>query len=670
MNQVATPRPDVDILRQPRSDVLETTDIGRFAKYVSARFTTEFTDYQSMWQWSVSNLEDFWSAVWDYYGIRSSTPPEKVMGKATMPGAEWFRGARLNYAEHLLNHDLAPRDTALIGYSQTRDPDTLTWEQLREAVARTQAGLQRLGVQKGDRVVAYLPNITETVIAYIATIGLGAIWASCAPEFGARSVIDRFAQLEPKVLLTISGYNYGDKAIDRRGEVDELRLAIPSLEHVVEVPYGPHPIASCLRWEDLLSEVGDLVFEQLPFDHPMCVLFSSGTTGLPKAIVHGHGGLLLEHTRTMGLTFDLRPSDRFMWFTTTAWMMWNIVVSSLLRRGTAVLFDGNPMHPGLDHQFALASQTDAAVFGTSPSYLMACRKAGLTPKTHWQFDKLRQIGVTGAPLPAAGFDWVYDSFDEDILLNSVSGGTDVCGVLVGGSPWQPVVRGEISGPPLGVDAVALDDSGAVVVDQLGELCIRQPMPSMPLYFWNDGDGERYRRSYFDASPGVWRHGDWIMFRTQGSCVIAGRSDSTLNRGGVRLGTSEFYKLVEDGDFVDISDSLVVHLEDTEGGPGQLVLFVVHRPECDVHELRTELRATLRSQLSPRHVPDAIISIYTLPRTMTGKKLEAPIKKILKGAPPNSVVNPGAITDAAALNRLATYEPPKGQWHDAIIAETV
>ncbi len=514
-------------------------------------------------------------------------------------------------------------------------------------MARARAGLLRLGVGPGDRVVAYLPNIPETVVAFLATASLGAVWASCAPEFGARSVVDRFAQVEPTVLLTVAGYRYGTKDVDRRAEVAAVRAGLPTLRHVVHVPYGAGELPDALGWAELLAEPGDLVVDPLPFAHPLCVLFSSGTTGRPKAIVHGHGGILLEHLKNHGLSWDLRAGDRILWFSTTAWMMWNALVSGLLVGASIVLIDGNPLHPDLDWQWRLAEETGATLMGASPGYLMACRKEGLEPAREHDLSRLRQIGAAGSPLPAEGYRWVTEQFGSDVLLNVGSGGTDVCSGIVQGSPLQPVWAGEISGPCLGVAAAAYDDKGREVVGELGELVITQPMPSMPVGFWGDTDGLRYRDTYFDAYPGIWRHGDWVRFSPEGSCIVAGRSDATLNRGGVRLGTAEFYRVVEE--LPEVEDSLVVHLEDPAGGNGELLLFVVLRDGAELDDaLRARIAGELRGALSPRHVPDRVVAVPAVPRNRTGKKLELPAKKILLGAAPDAVASRDVLADPASL----------------------
>ena len=641
-----------ELLRPVASDVGATTEIGRFLTWLERERGLTFASYEELHRWSVDDLEGFWSAVWEHFAVRGHSPYDAVLGRREMPGAEWFPGATLNYAEHALglldNPDQDADETAVLGYSQTRDRVELTWGQLRDQVARARAGLQRLGVGRGDRVVAYLPNIPETLVAFLATASLGAIWASCAPEFGARSVVDRFGQVEPKILLAVAGYGYGSKDVDRREQVAEIREGLPTVEHVVHVPYGANTLPDAVSWDALVGEPGELAFEPVPFAHPLAVLFSSGTTGKPKAIIHGHGGILLEHLKNHALSWDLGPGDRILWFSTTAWMMWNALVSALLVRASIVMIDGNPLHPDIRWQWRLAEETGATLMGASPGFLMACRKEGVEPAKEFDLSRLRQIGAAGSPLPPEGYRWVAEQFGPDVLLNVGSGGTDICSGIVQGSPLQPVWAGEISGPCLGIDAKAFDDKGEQVVGELGELVITAPLPSMPVGFWGDPDGTRYRDTYFDVYPGVWRHGDWVRFSEVGSAIIAGRSDATLNRGGVRLGTAEFYRVVEE--LPEIADSLVVHLEDPAGGNGQLLLFV--RPADGVElddALRRRISTTLRTELSPRHIPDRIAAVPVIPHNRTGKKLELPVKKILLGAAPDEVASRDVLADPTALD---------------------
>jgi len=632
-----------EVLWAPPPDVRERTAIGAYLAWLRDAHGRDFETYDELWRWSVTDLDGFWSSIWEWFGIRAHTQPERALGELALPGAVWFPGATLNFAEHMVGAEEDADEVAVVARSQTRDPFELTFGELREQVARARAGLRRLGVGPGDRVVAYLPNIPETLVAFLATASLGAIWATCPPEFGVRSVVDRLGQLEPKLLLAVAGYGWGDRHIDRRDEVAAIRRRLPSVEQVVEVPYPDAGLQDALPWDGLLAEPAPLAFDPVPFAHPLFVLFSSGTTGLPKAIVHGHGGILVEHLKNHALSWDLRRGDRLQWFTTTAWMMWNALVSTLLVRASIVMIDGNPGWPDLGYQWRLAEETRATMLGLSPAFIMGCRKEGLQPGRDYDLSALRTVGAAGSPLPLEGFGWVYAQVGDDVHFNFGSGGTDICTGIVQGNPLLPVYAGEMSGRCLGVAAAAFDDRGEPVVGRLGELVITEPMPSMPVGFWNDPGDVRYHAAYFDEFPGVWRHGDWIVFTERGSSVVTGRSDATLNRGGVRLGTGEFYAAVEELD--EVLDSVVVHLEDRD----ELVLFVVLRVGVELHdELRRRIATTLRAALSPRHVPDTILAVPEIPRTLTGKKLELPIKRILTGTPAAEVVSPDALASPDAI----------------------
>ena len=655
-----TPEPPA-ILWEPPADVRHRSRLGHYLRWLEEHRGLTFADYHALWQWSVTDLDAFWTTIWEYFDVGppvvpASTPaPTPALAERAMPGARWFPTATLNYAAHMLREAGADESMAILARSQSRGPVDLTAGELRRQVARARIGLVRLGVGRGDRVVAYLPNIPETLVAFLATASLGAVWASCAPEFGTRSVLDRFSQIDPKVLLAVDGYRYGTKPIDRSAEVAAIRDGLPGLGATVAVPYldpdgGAAGITGARPWEELLAEDGPLAFEPLPFDHPLYVLYSSGTTGLPKPIVHGHGGVLLEHLKQLALSLDLGPGDRFFWFSTTGWMMWNLLISALAVGSALVLFDGDPGSPDLSRLWRLAEETGATFYGGSAPFFMACRKAGLEPAKIADLSRVRGVGSTGAPLPPEGFRWIYEAVTTDALLNSVSGGTDVCSAFVGACPMLPVWEGRISGRALGAKVEAFDPDGRPVVGEQGELVITEPMPSMPVGFWGDDDGSRYRAAYFEDFPGVWRHGDWIVFEEDGSCVISGRSDSTLNRGGVRLGTSEFYSVVEA--FPEVADSLVVHLEDRSGdgtGMGELLLFVVPAEGAGVDDdLKTRIAAELRRSLSPRHVPDAIHEVSGIPRTLSGKKLEVPVKRILTGTPTDVAASRGALANPDSL----------------------
>jgi acetoacetyl-CoA synthetase len=645
------------VLWTPPPDVRETTEVGRYLAWLQDERGLAFPGYDELWRWSVDDLAGFWSSIWEFFEVKAHAPYSTVLASDAMPGATWFPGARLNFAEHLVGGDDLEL-VAIVSHSQTRDPTELSFGDFREQVARARAGLVRLGVGPGDRVVAYLPNIPETLVAFAATASLGAVWASCAPELGTRSVVDRLVQLEPAVLLTVGGYGFRDRSVDRREEVATIRAALPTLRHVVHVPYGDHVVSDALSWDELLAETGPLQFEPVAFDHPLFVLFSSGTTGRPKAIVHGHGGILLENLKAHAFSWDLKPGGRLLWFSTTSWMMWNALVAALLVRSSIVMLDGDPIWPDAGWQWRVAEETRPTFMGASPAFLMACRKAGLEPGREHDLSSIRGFGTAGSPLSPDAYRYVYDQLGPDVLLINGSGGTDVCGGIVGGSPLLPVYEGEISGRLLGVAADAFDPQGEPLVGELGELVITKPMPSMPVELWGDTDGSLYRSSYFALYPGVWRQGDWIRFSERGSCDVTGRSDATLNRGGVRLGTGEFYSVIEE--LPEITDSLVVHLEDDEGGPGELLLFVVLADGVLLDDdLRASISRSLRSQLSPRHVPDMIRAVPAIPRTLTGKKLEAPVKRILRGVPAETVASRDSLLDPTALDlfvAIAAEEP--------------
>ena len=620
--------------------------MGAFLGWLEETRGLHFVGYHDLWRWSVDELDAFWLAVTEWSGVRWHDAPSIALAERAMPGARWFPGATLNYADHALAAAVTrPDEVAVVARSQTRAPEELTWSELADAVARCRAGLVRLGVGPGDRVAAYLPNIPETAIAFLATASLGAIWSSCAPEFGVRSVVDRFAQIEPVVLFAVDGYRYGAKAVDKRADVEAIEAALPTRRHTVHVRYLGDGDDD---WTGLLAEPGPPTFDPVPFDHPLYVLYSSGTTGLPKAIVHGHGGITVEHLKTTALHHDLGAGDRFFWFTTTGWMMWNYLMSGLLVGATIVLFDGDPGAPDLGELWRLAAGTGVDLFGVSAPFLMACRKAAVVPPAH----HLKGVGSTGAPLPPDGFRWVHDVVGAEVQVQSVSGGTDVCAAFVGAAPLLPVRAGEISCRLLGIAVEAFDPDGKVCPPGVqGELVVTEPMPSMPVGFWGDSpDQEKLRHAYFSDYPGVWRHGDWITFTDDGACVISGRSDATLNRGGVRLGTSDFYAVVEARP--EVAVSLVVHLEgdDPDRPMGELLLFVALTPGAELDDaLRAAIVHALRTELSPRHIPDAILEVPAVPRTLSGKKLEVPVKRILGGADADAVASRSSLADPAALD---------------------
>lgn len=643
------------VIWDPPADAWDASLLRSFADDVGASGGPQLGSYPEVLEWSLRSAGDFWAALARWQRVEWIDAPTAALSDASMPGATWFPGGTLNYAQRMLAHagELGS-GVAVIGHSQSRERAEVTWSELADQVARCRAGLRRLGVGRGDRVVAFTPNITETLVAFLATASLGAIWSSCAPEFGVRAVTDRWVQIEPKVLITVDGYMYGDRSIDRAGHVTDIIDALPTLEHVVRVPYldpdGPDD------WTTLLAETEQLVFEPVPFDHPLYILFSSGTTGLPKPIVHGHGGILLEHAKAWSLHFDLRPGERVMWFTTTGWMMWNFLVSGLLTGSTIVLFDGDPASPDLLELWRIAAEDQVEVFGVSAPFLMACRKAGLRPGDEVDLAGVRHLGSTGAPLPVEGFEWVPEACGAHIQVGSMSGGTDVCTAFVGTAPMLPVRAGEIGARMLGCDVQAVRADGTrCEPGETGELVIAAPMPSMPVGFWADASGERLAAAYFETFPGIWHHGDWITFFDDGACEISGRSDATLNRGGVRLGTSDFYVVVDS--MPEIADSVVVHLEDmsSEGGAGELILLVACADGVALDAALTgRIRTALRTELSPRHVPDVIDSVPAIPRTLSGKKLEVPIKRMLLGMPAEQAASRDSLADPAALDSIVDW----------------
>ncbi|MFJ5638055.1 acetoacetate--CoA ligase [Streptomyces goshikiensis] len=651
MTSASTPQP----LWSPGPDRIAAARITAFQAWAAERFGAPAAGgYPALHRWSVDELDTFWQAVAEWFDVRFTTPYESVLADRAMPGARWFTGATLNYAEHALRaaEDPARADeAALLHVDETHEAVPVTWAELRRQVGALSAELRALGVRPGDRVSGYLPNIPEAVTALLATAAVGAVWTSCAPDFGARSVLDRFQQVEPVVLFTVDGYRYGGKEHDRRDTVAELRAELPSLRAVVHIPLlGTAAPEGALAWSELTAAATEPVFEAVPFDHPLWVLYSSGTTGLPKAIVQSQGGILLEHLKQLGLHCDLGSEDRFFWYTSTGWMMWNFLVSGLLTGTTVVLYDGSPGYPDTGAQWRIAERTKATLYGTSAAYVMACRKAEVHPGRDFDLSSVKCVATTGSPLPPDGFRWLHDEVAEDLWIASVSGGTDVCSCFAGAVPTLPVHIGELQAACLGTDLQAWDPSGKPLVGEVGELVVTNPMPSMPIHFWNDPDGSRYRDSYFEMFPGAWRHGDWITLTDHGSVVIHGRSDSTLNRQGVRMGSADIYEAVER--LPEIKESLVIGLEEPNGGYW-MPLFVHLAPGATLDdELRTRVKTTIREQLSPRHVPDEIIEVPAIPHTLTGKRIEVPVKRLLQGTPLAKAVNAGSVDN---IDLLPFYE---------------
>ena len=647
---------DETLLWEPSEELKQQATLTRYMQWLEREKGLYVRDQEELWHWSVSHLEDFWASIWDFFSVKASRPYTSVLADRKMPGAQWFPGAELNYAEQVFRN-ASVGHPALLFQSERHPLRAVSWEELSRNVGSVANALRALGVKPGDRVVSYMANLPETVIAFLACASIGAVWSSCPPDFGTSSVIERFQQIEPKVLFAVDGYQYNGKEVDRRSVLSELQQALPTLHTTVLLPYlskdtDTEGETSMVLWHDFLSSDTTLTFEQVPFEHPLWVLYSSGTTGLPKAIVQGHGGIVLEHLKSVGLSLDLKPGDIFFWYTTTGWMMWNLLVGGLLVGTTILLYDGSPAYPTLNMLWKLAQESGMTFFGTSAGYITSCMKAGLEPGTTYDLSKLRAIGSTGSPLPPEGFGWVYEHVKRDIWLASISGGTDVCSAFVGGSVLLPVYAGELQCRALGAKVEAFDEQGHPVINEVGELVLTEPLPSMPLYFWNDPGNTRYQESYFDVYPGVWRHGDWIKITPRGSAIIYGRSDSTINRQGIRMGSSEIYRVVEA--LPEVLDSLIVGVE-LPGGKYYLPLFVVLREGVELDDaLKAKIKQQLRTNVSPHHVPDEIIAIEEVPRTLSGKKLEVPVKKLLMGMPIEKAISMDALNNPQAMEYFIEF----------------
>jgi acetoacetyl-CoA synthetase len=640
-----------EVLWEPSPKIIEEANITAYMQWLKKEKKLVFDNYAQLWQWSVSDIENFWQSLWEYFKIETSQPYAHVLPERKMPCAEWFSGAELNYAEHVFRN-MSDERPALIFQSETQPLMEVSWEHLHRSVSGVAAGLRRLGVQRGDRVASLMPNIPQTIMAFLACASIGAIWSSCSPDFGMRSITDRFKQIQPKVLFVVDGYQYGGKLFDRSQENKALQKALPSLQTTVLVPYlkpdvDTQSMKNVQMWQDLIDTDAELIFEQVPFSHPIWVVYSSGTTGLPKPLVHGHGGILVEFFKFLNLHMDLKPTDRFFWFSTTGWVMWNIMQGGLLTGATSLLYDGNPGFPDMDVVWKFAEKSKMTVFGTSAAYLTACMNSRMEPGRDYDLTRLRIVGSTGSPLSPEGFRWVYDKVNHDVLLGSVSGGTDPCSAFVGCCPILPIKAGELQCRCLGVNAQAFDPQGNILTDQVGELVITDPMPSMPLYLWNDTADKRYQESYFDMYPGNWRHGDWVKFTPEGGGIILGRSDSTINRFGVRMGSSEIYAAVED--IPEVADSLVIGYSINEEDY-RMPLFVVLAPGLSLDAaLKQRINQKIRNALSPRHVPDDVYAIVEVPTTLNGKKLEVPVKKILSGIPLEDAVNLDSMSNPQAMD---------------------
>lgn len=646
------------LLWQPTEKQKNNANLTRYIKWLEAKKGLQFGDYNALWEWSVNDTEAFWESLWEYFEIKSTLPYSAVLKKSKMPGAAWFPGARLNFAGHVFRNETT-ESPALIFRSETVSYKETSWAELRQQVSSLAHFFRKSGVDKGDRIAAYLPNTPHAFIGMLAASAVGAVWSSCSPDFGTDSVIERFSQIEPKVFITINGYRYNGKPHDRRDRASKIIDAMPGLKHVIHIRYledapevdTPDEAITLTSWDEAAGMQNlPLQFEAVPFDHPLWVLYSSGTTGLPKPIVHGHGGMLLEHLKYMEFHADVRKGDRFFWFSTTGWMMWNVVMAALLRGATAVVYDGSPAYPDMNALWEFAEASQMTTFGTSATYIVNCMKQGMEPSKSNDLSSLRSVGSTGSPLPPEGFKWVYEQVGEHIQLNSTSGGTDICSSFVGGNPLLPVHAGEIQCRILGAAVYAYNEQGEAVTGEVGEMVIRKPMPCMPVYFWGDEEMKRYKESYFGMYPGVWRHGDWLKVTGRGSCVIYGRSDATLNKMGVRIGTSEIYRAVETNG--RIKDSLVVSIERSDGS-WYMPLFVVLGDDNPVDDqLRKQVAAEIRERIAPRFVPDEIISVKEIPYTLSGKKMEKPVKRILEGIAPDKAASRDSMKNPDLLEYYA------------------
>ena len=649
-----------ELLWTPPPDRIRRANVTALAEWLARERGKHLADYHALWRWSVEDLEGFWQGLWDYFAIESSARHTRVLGRRSMPGAEWFPGARLNYAQHILRGERAGGDV-LLHLSETRPLTALPWNTLGDQVRTLATELRALGVQPEDRVVAWMPNIPETMVAMLATTAVGAIWACCSPDFGERGTLDRLAQLAPKVLFSVDGYRYGGKAFDRRSQLRDIAASLNSIEHLIYLPYlNPEdatlPLPSARHWRTLLERpavsASEFEYTQVPFDHPLWTLFSSGTTGLPKPIVHGHGGILLENLKNATFHFDLHPGDRVFFYTTSGWMLWNFITSIPLTGALPVLYDGHPAYPAPDALWRMADEAGVASFGASPTYVDQLSRSGIVPRERYRLEKLRTINLAGSPATPESMAWFYRNVKEDLWVANGSGGTDCCTGFVGGVPTLPVRAGEIQAPQLGVSAKAFNARGESVIDEVGELVLTEPMPSMPLRFWNDPDNRRYIETYFQEFPGIWRHGDFFRVDAQGRCFVLGRSDATLNRYGIRIGTAEIYRTL--ALIPEVQDALIVNL-DLPGGGFFMPLFVKLAQGVELNPgIEAQIRDTLRREYTPRHVPDKIYQAPGIPYTLTGKKMEVPVRRILTGVPAEKAANRSGVSDPSALDFFIAY----------------
>jgi len=645
-----------ELLWTPSEDKIAASGLWSYMAWLESRRSQSFDSYEELWAWSTRDLDAFWQSIWDYFDVQADGSCEPVLGASAMPGAQWFPNSRLNYAEHVFRN-VTTASPAIIARSETDGVREVSWAELKRDTAALAARLRLLGIKPGDRVASYLPNRPETVVAFLACASVGAIWSSCSPEMGRTMVLDRFSQIEPKLLFTVDSYSYNGKLHDRSGVVQELIDGLPSVGHVVHVA---GPLArerqvgwrDVLAWTDVVSGEAEFHFERVPFAHPLWIVYSSGTTGLPKAMAHSHGGIVLTHLKTMTLQHDLRPGDRLLFLGSTGWIVWNLQVGALLTGASIVLYDGNPAWPDSKAIWQFLDDEVVTLFGCGAAFLTNCMKDGLRPKDFVALKQLRSINSTGSPLPVEAYRWVYAAVKSDLWLASISGGTDIASGFVACSPTLPVYAGEIQCRELGVAAFALNEAGQSVIDEVGELVIVKPMPSMPVFFWNDQDNKRYLDSYFDLFPGLWRQGDWIRFTPAGTCQIYGRSDTTINRFGIRIGTAEIYRVVEE--MPEIRDSLVVDLEYL-GRESFMPLFVVLQPGVVLDGyLKAQIAGQIRTHGSARHVPSDIFQVDEIPRTLSGKKMELPVRKLLLGSPANKVASPDAMANPISFEYFVRF----------------
>lgn len=638
-------------LWKPKDSFVKNANLTRYSKWLENTTGLSFANYEELWKWTVDHPALFWKTISDYFKVKYYSQPREIMSADPMPHTRWFEGATLNYAEHIFRNKTGDRP-AILSVSENEESKIFSWEELEKQTASIESYFKKIGLKPGDRVAAYVPNIAEATIAMLATVALGGVWSSCSPDFGSDSVLDRFRQIAPKVFIAVDGYRYNGKPHDRLEIVKEISHRLPTVEKIIFIPClnknaGVSAFKNGILWHEIISnDTDELTFTPVPFSHPIWILYSSGTTGIPKAITHSQGGMLLEHLKYLSLHNDVHPGENFFWYSTTGWMMWNFVHASLLAGATIVLYDGSAAYPAMSSLWKLAAELPIHHFGTSAPFIIACMKAEIKAGSRFDLSKLRSIGSTGAPLPPEGFDYIYEDIKKDVWLCSMSGGTDICTAWVGGTPWKPVLEGEIQCRALGCSMYAYNETGEPVYGEVGEMVVTKPMPCMPVYFWNDRDFTRYHESYFEMYPGVWRHGDWVKISMDGGLVISGRSDTTLKRHGIRIGTAEIYRAVDK--IPEVKDSLIVNIELSDGGDFMPLFVVMQEGKILDDETAHKIKNLLREEYSPRHVPDRILSVSDIPYTISGKKMEAPVKRILKGMEAGKAANKGAMRNPESL----------------------